>query len=63
GDYFKEEAIEWAFKLLTEEYKLPKDRLYATVFEGDAKENLAFDQEAWDIWKKYLPESQILKGN
>lgn len=63
GDYFKKEAIEWAFELLTKEYKLPIDRLYATVFEGDPKENLEFDQEAWDIWKKYLPESQILKGN
>lgn len=63
GDYFKEQAIEWAFELLTKEYKLPIDRLYATVFEGDSSENLAFDQEAWDIWKKYLPESQILKGN
>jgi alanyl-tRNA synthetase len=63
GDYFKNDAIEWAFELLTKEYKLPIDRLYATVFEGDAKENLKFDQEAWDIWKKYLPESQILKGN
>ena len=63
GDYFKKEAIEWAFELLTKEYKLPIDRLYATVFEGDAKENLEFDQEAWDIWRKYLPEKQILKGN
>jgi alanyl-tRNA synthetase len=63
GNYFKEEAIEWAFELLTKEYKLPIDRMYASVFEGDAKENLAFDQEAWDIWKKYLPEAQILKGN
>ena len=63
GDYFKKEAIEWAFELLTKEYQLPIDRLYATVFEGDAKENLEFDQEAWDIWRKYLPEKQILKGN
>ena len=63
GNYFKNEAIEWAFELLTKVYGLPVDRLYATVFEGDAKENLEFDQEAWNIWKKYLPENQILKGN
>ncbi|MBL7812249.1 MAG: alanine--tRNA ligase [Bacteroidetes bacterium] len=63
GDYFKKEAIHWAWELLTEVYQLPKDRLYVTVFEGDAGENLAFDQEAWDIWKELLPESRILKGN
>jgi alanyl-tRNA synthetase len=63
GDYFKREAILWAYELLIDVYKLPKDRLYATVFEGDPKENLPFDQEAWDIWKEVLPESQILKGN
>ena len=51
GDYFKKEAIEWAWELFTEEYKLPKDRLYVTVFEGDKKENLAFDQEAMIIGK------------
>ena len=50
GNYFKKEAIVWAWELLTEEYKLPKDRLYVTVFEGDAKENLSFDQEAYDFW-------------
>jgi alanyl-tRNA synthetase len=48
GDYFKKEAIEWAWELLTEVYKLPKDRLYVTVFEGDSKEGLAYDQEAFD---------------
>lgn len=63
GDYFKEEAIAWSWELLTEVYQLPKDRLYATVFEGDKKENLATDTEALDIWKKYLPENQILFGN
>jgi alanyl-tRNA synthetase len=63
GDYFKKEAIEWAWELLTEEYKLPKDRLYVTVFEGDKKENLAFDQEAFDYWKKFIPEDRILNGN
>ncbi len=63
GDYFKEEAIAWAWELLTEVYKLDKDRLYVTVFEGDAKENLAFDQEAYDCWKKYIAEDRILHGN
>ncbi|MFM2157298.1 MAG: hypothetical protein RL516_2047 [Bacteroidota bacterium] len=63
GDYFKEEAIEWAWDLLVNVYQLPKDRLYVTVFEGDAKENLAFDQEAYDFWKKWIPEDRILRGN
>ena len=63
GDYFKKEAIEWAWELLTDVYKLPKDRLYVTIFTGDAKENLAFDQEAYDFWKKYIAEDRILKGN
>lgn len=63
GDYFKKEAIDWAWELLTEIYKLPKDRLYVTVFEGDKKENLTFDQEAHDLWKKFLPEDRILNGN
>ncbi|MDX1902598.1 MAG: alanine--tRNA ligase [Thermonemataceae bacterium] len=63
GDYFKKEAIEWSWQLLTEVYKLPKDRLYATVFEGDVKENLPADMEAFELWKQYLPESQILFGN
>ena len=63
GDYFKKEAIEWAWELLTEEYKLPKDRLYVTVFEGDKKENLSFDQEAHDYWKRFIPEDRILNGN
>ncbi len=60
GDYFKEEAIAWAWELLTEVYKLPKDRLYATVFGGDENEGLERDQEAADIWKKYIPEDRIL---
>lgn len=63
GDYFKQEAIQWAWTLLTEVYKIPKDQLYVTVFEGDEKENLAFDQESYDIWKKYIAEDRILKGN
>ena len=63
GDYFKKEAIAWSWELLTEVYKLPKDRLYVTVFEGDTKENLAFDQESFDHWKMVMPEERILKGN
>ncbi|MEX0967109.1 MAG: alanine--tRNA ligase [Bacteroidia bacterium] len=63
GDYFKKEAINWAFELLTKEYKLPEKDLYATVFEGDESEGLAPDSEALDHWKKLLPEQQILMGN
>ena len=63
GDYFKEEAIAWAWELLTDVYKLPKDRLYVTVFEGDAKEKLDFDQDAYDCWKKWIAEDRILRGN
>jgi alanyl-tRNA synthetase len=63
GDYFKKEAIEWSWELLTKVYGLEKDRLYVTVFEGDAKENLVFDQQAYDEWKKYIAEDRILKGN
>ncbi len=63
GDYFKTEAIDWAWELLTERFKLPKDRLYATIFEGDSSENLDRDQEAADRWKKYLTEDRILNGS
>ena len=63
GDYFKKEAIEWSWELLTEVYKLDKSKLYVTVFEGDAKENLAFDQESYDHWKKHVSEERILRGN
>ncbi len=63
GDYFKKESINWGWELLTEIYKLDKSRLYVTVFEGDEKENLAFDQEAYDVWKSLIDESHILKGN
>src|SRR6478752_3862524 len=63
GDYFKKEAIEWSWELLTEVFKIDKSRLYVTVFEGDAKENLPFDQEAYDEWKKWTAEDRILKGN
>jgi len=60
GDYFKEEAIGWSWELLTEVYKLPKDRIYATVFGGDKEDGLPADEEAKEIWKKYLPEDHIL---
>ena len=63
GDYFKQDAIAWAWELLTEVYGIPTDRLYVTVFEGDASENLAFDQEAYDIWKERIAEDRILRGN
>jgi len=60
GDYFKTEAIEWAWELLTEVYKIPKDRLYVTVFEGDSKDNVPKDQESFDIWKKFISEDRII---
>ncbi|HRG60210.1 MAG TPA: alanine--tRNA ligase, partial [Bacteroidia bacterium] len=63
GDYFKKEAIAWAWELLTEVYKLDKNRLYVTVFEGDVKEGLAFDQEAYDTWAKFIDPKRILNGN
>ena len=63
GDYFKKEAIAYAWEFLTEVMKLDKERLYATVFQGDEKDGTAFDQEAYDFWKAYLPEDRILKGN
>ncbi|WP_040397603.1 alanine--tRNA ligase, partial [Cesiribacter andamanensis] len=63
GDYFKEESIAWAWELLTEHFKLPTERLYVSVFEGDANENLAPDAEAFELWKAYVPESRILYGN
>ncbi|MFI5150297.1 MAG: alanine--tRNA ligase [Bacteroidia bacterium] len=63
GDYFKKEAIAWSWELLTEVYKIPKDRIYVTVFEGSADDKLAFDQEAYDCWKLLIAEDRILKGN
>ncbi|ULQ55115.1 alanine--tRNA ligase [Flavihumibacter rivuli] len=63
GDYFKKEAISWSWELLTEVYKIPKDRLYVTVFEGDEKENLPKDTEAYDEWKRWIAEDRILMGN
>ena len=64
GDYFKKEAIAWAWELLTEIYGIDKDILYVTVFEGsDDADNLKMDTEAYDIWKQYISEDRILKGN
>ena len=63
GDYFKADAISWAWELLTEVYGLPKDRLYVTVFEGDASQNIPFDQEAFDIWAQRVDASKIINGN
>jgi alanyl-tRNA synthetase len=63
GDYFKKEAIAWSWELLTHVYKLDKDRLYVTIFEGDAKENLPKDDEAYNEWKKVIAEDRILLGN
>jgi alanyl-tRNA synthetase len=64
GDYFKKEAIAWAWELLTQVYKIDKDILYVTVFEGsDDKDNLSLDQDAYDLWKQIIPEDRILMGN
>jgi len=63
GDYFKKEAIEWSWELLTEVYKLPKDRLYVSYFEGDAKDGLEKDTETLNLWKAYVDDSHILPGN
>ncbi len=63
GDYFKKEAIEWSWELLTEVYKIPKDQLYVSVFEGDEKEGLPKDTEAYEIWKQFVPEDRIVLGN
>ncbi len=60
GDYFKEEAISWAWELLTEVYKIPKDQLYVTVFEGDTKDNVPQDTESYEIWKRFIAEDRII---
>ncbi len=60
GDYFKKEAIDWAWELLTDVFGLEKDRLYVTVFEGDKAEGLEADKEAVEFWKKWIPEDRIL---
>ncbi len=63
GDYYKKEAINWAWELLTEVYKIDQSRLYVTVFEGDKEDGLAFDQEAFDIWKELISEERIIAAN
>ncbi len=63
GDYFKKEAITWAWELLTEVYKLDKDKLYVTIFEGDTQDGLERDTEAFDTWKQFVTEDKILDGN
>ncbi|MFL0163128.1 alanine--tRNA ligase [Aquirufa salirivi] len=63
GDYFKKEALAWSWELLTEVFKLPKERIYVSVFEGDAKDGVPFDQEAFDIWKAIVGEERIILGN
>ncbi len=63
GDYFKSDAIDWAWELLTEVYKLDKDRLYATIFEGSEKDGVELDTEAKNKWLQYLPEERIILGN
>jgi alanyl-tRNA synthetase len=63
GNYFKKEAIAWAWELLVDVYKIPVDKLYVTVFEGDKKDGVPMDSEAHGFWSNYLPEERILKGN
>ncbi|MDR6465003.1 alanine--tRNA ligase [Chryseobacterium sediminis] len=63
GDYFKKEAIAFAWELLTEVYGIPKENLYVTIFEGDASENLDRDQDAYDFWKSHISEDRIINGN
>ena len=63
GDYFKKEAIEWAWELLTEVYKVDKDRLYVTIFEGSKSDDLDRDTEAYNLWSKLLDADRIINGN
>ena len=63
GDYFKKEAIAWAWELLTGVYGLPAERIYATIFEGSPEEHIERDNEAYEFWKQYLPEDHIILGN
>ncbi|MGV4414078.1 alanine--tRNA ligase [Chryseobacterium sp. T1] len=63
GDYFKKDAIGFAWELLTEVYKIPKENLYVTIFEGDTSENLDRDQDAYDFWKSHIAEDRIINGN
>ena len=63
GDYFKAEAIDWAWEFLVDVLKIDRNRLYATVFEGSTDDGVALDTEAMDCWRKHLPEGHIIKGN
>jgi alanyl-tRNA synthetase len=63
GDYFKEEAITWAWELLHDVLEIPADRMYASVFEGSADDKLERDEEAFEIWKRFLPVDHILNGS
>ena len=63
GDYFKAEAIAWAWELLTEVYKIDKEKLYVTVFEGSAEDGTSLDEEARQAWLKFVPENHIVLGN
>tara|TARA_R110000787_G_scaffold96415_5_gene199796 strand:- start:13252 stop:15804 length:2553 start_codon:yes stop_codon:yes gene_type:complete len=63
GDYFKKDAIAWAWEFLTEDLKIDKDCLYVSVFEGSDEDGLAFDQEAFDFWKEFVDEDRIISGN
>ena len=63
GDYFKKEAIDWAWELLTEVYKIDKDRLYVTIFGGDKDDQLGADMDAYEFWKSHIAEDRILRGN
>ena len=63
GDYFKKEAIAWAWELLTEKYGISKDQIYVTVFEGDKGDGTTLDEEALELWKQHIAEDRILYGN
>ncbi len=63
GDYFKTDAIAWAWEFLTEICKLDSDRMYVTIFEGDKSQKLAKDEESYDIWKQYICKDRIINGN
>ena len=63
GDYFKAEAIEWAWQLLTKTWKIDPQRLHATYFGGDKHDNLSADNEARDLWRRFLPDERVHSGN
>ncbi len=63
GDYFKKEAIQWAWELLTDHYKIDPEKLYVTIFEGDQADGLPMDEEAYAVWKELIAEERILKAN